>query len=354
LKFKKISGITPIIVILVSFVLFVSFLAIIWNANRLLKSKVESYLGKNFSIESISAGWGKIEISNLKVRDLFGREVGRTELVTLKADFFDLLRKRYTISEVRIINPFFLIETDDKGKPIFPSIIKDQKKEGERDTRKERTERTPLLVKKAQILNGSIDYVDKGLKGQPQTIKLRNVDLEVKNISYPFGESFILFNLRADIPGPTSKGRMTGKGKMNMLRKDTESTLALKNLDVKILEPYYRKARSDLEIEKGLIDIDLSINISSGMINAPCKLVIRDLKLAESSNLKRRLISESLKATLSLLKNEKGEIVFDFVIGGKIDDPHFNLREEIIRGIITSLGKKIGALLPNFPRKGIF
>lgn len=345
MKPRKDAGVAIILIVLVGFIVAVSLIALLWNANRILKSRAESYLGKNFSIENISAGWGKIVVTNLIMKDTLGKEVGKTEKIVISADFLDFIRKKYSISEIRIMNPQFLIETDPKGKILLPIITKDQRMEKHPSAKKEGVEKTPLFVKRARIINGSIDYIDRGTKGSPAIIKLRNVDLELKNLSYPFSEDLIFFNIEAQILGHDSKGKLTSTGKTNLLSKDTSSIVKIKNLDAKILEPYCRKTRDDIRIKTGFLDIDMKIDILSRKIDAPCKVVIKDLQIAQTSNIKRRILDETVKSALSILKNERGEIVLNFVVTGNLDDPDFNIKEAIMKGILKSLGQKLGIFM---------
>ncbi|MCX7856513.1 MAG: DUF748 domain-containing protein [Deltaproteobacteria bacterium] len=355
MKLKNVTGIAVLFIVVVSFIVFVSVVVLFFNANRILKSKVESYLGKNFFIGSIHAGWGKIDVVDLRIKDNFGKEVGKTEKVTVTADFFDfLLGKKYSVSQVRIINPYFLIETDSKGKPIFPISIKDQTSDKGSPMRKEKTEKTQFQIKKTEIVNGSIDYIDRAHRDAPVILRFRNLDLELKNVIYPFSQDFIFFTVRTDIPSERSKGRMDAFGKTNILTKDTESDIKVRNLDLKVFEPYYGKTAKHFKIEKGFLDLDMKLKINSGKLHAPCKVVIRDLKVSSSTDVNKRIFEETIKGALSILKNQKDEIKLDFVLSGTIDDPQFNLREAIIKSIIKEVGEKLGILIPSVLRKSTF
>ncbi len=342
MRLKKETGTALIITAVALFILSISIFAIHVQSKRILKSKIESYAGKNLSIESVSSNFREITLSNVALRDKRGREIGKAEKVTIRPSILEILKKEYSISEIRIVKPYLLIETDRKGKPLFVFPIKSEKIEDRPTQRKEKREKISLNVEKTEIVNGSIDYVDRGTESLSAAFKIRNLNMVIKNLSHPLERGAILFDFQAEIPGYESTAKLAGSGKINLANKDTDSTLKIRDLDIKILEPYLKKTRDDLKIEKGLIDLEMRITVFAKKLNAPCKVIIRDLKIGHTSRIGSRFLEETLKRALFILKDKKGDVVFDFVVSGNLDDPDFDLKRAIKQGILKAIAEKVG------------
>lgn len=306
------------------------------NANRILRHELDKFLGEGFSVESIELHWGSVEVRNLSIIRPDKRITFKSSGLLVKADFIGLLKKENVISELALESPYILLEVDRSGKMIFPI----PKKEGGRD-RKEKSDKKPssFLVKTLEVKKGSIDYLDRKVSNVPALIKLRDIQLDVKNIAIPQDNVFSDYSITANIPGKMGTGVLKGNGRINLRTKDTKSKLSIKNLDLTEMRPYFQK-KGDVEVTRGFLSVDTNINISSSKIKAPGKMVIRDLEFRTGSG--NRFLGLPLLAVIKLLKDSNNEISLDFTIEGDLDNPKFNIRDSIIQKMTLSLAKTLG------------
>src|SRR3990170_8596624 len=137
-----ITGITFVILGIVIAVL-------IKNANRIIKHELESFLGKDFSVQRIDLHWGKVEALDISFKNPAGQEIFKTDRLILEADFIGLLKKQYILSHISLENPYILLKKDSKGEFVSPFPKKGSKTEGEKPM-------PPVFFKKIQIKNGSL------------------------------------------------------------------------------------------------------------------------------------------------------------------------------------------------------
>ncbi len=94
----------------------------------------------------------------------------------------------------------------------------------------------------------------------PAQIQLRELDLELKNIQYPFISSHSFIELKGKMKGRKKEGNIYTEGWIDLKNMDMETSFKVQEIDIKIFEPYYRK-RVSAEIEAGHIDMEAKIGV---------------------------------------------------------------------------------------------
>ena len=111
----------------------IAIVILIKNANRIIKHELESFLGKDFSVERIDLHWGKVEALDISFKNPAGREVFKTDRLTFEADFIGLLKKEYILSNLSIVNPYLFLEKNPNGNLMNPFQKKGPSRERETD-----------------------------------------------------------------------------------------------------------------------------------------------------------------------------------------------------------------------------
>lgn len=171
----------------------------------------------------------------------------------------------------------------------------------------------------------------------PAQIQLRELDLELKNIQYPFISSHSFITLNGKINGGKKEGNIYIEGWVDLKNMDMETSFKVQEVDIKIFEPYYRK-RVSAEIEAGHIDLEAKIRIKEKMIDAPGQLQLIDLRVKEEGT----VLWIPAKALISLLKDKGNRIQIQFHVKGNMGDPQFSLQETFLTRVAVSLAGTLG------------
>jgi len=172
----------------------------------------------------------------------------------------------------------------------------------------------------------------------PAQIKLREFDLDLKDIQYPIISTHSPIELKAKIEGKTKEGDLYTKGWIDLKTVDMETSFKVREIDVKVFEPYYRK-RVSAEIETGHIDMDAKVTVKKRMIDAPGQLELGNLHIKEGGG---TVFWIPAKHLISILKDKKNRINVRFHVKGNIDDPQFSLQETFLNRLAISLAEALG------------
>jgi hypothetical protein len=331
---KKGTKIAFIVLGAIALILSISIALLIRYANTVIKYELESLLGKDFSVRKIDLHWGRVEAFDISFRNPAGKTILKTDSLVLEADFMGILRKKYIVSNLSLKNPYLFLEKDMRGNLIYPLPQGKIKKE---ETKKPGI---PIIIKKINLIDGSLDYLDRKVSPAVLT-KLRDIELELKDITFPFEENFSTYILSASIPGSHSTGILKSKGKIKFKTKDTDCKVELRRLDITGFKPYFQK-KSDVNVKKGNFDLDLDVKIKLRKINAPGRAVLRDLDFESGSGIGNTFLSIPRSAVINFLKNNNNEIVVNFVLEGDLDNPKFNIRERFIEKVTIAIAETLG------------
>jgi uncharacterized protein involved in outer membrane biogenesis len=322
---------------IIAFVLVVgiAIAILIHNVNKIIKHELESALGEGFSVRKIDLRWGRVEAFDISFKNPVGKEVFKTESLILNADFTSILRKKYIISNLNLKNPYIILETDNKGNLIAPFPQKEPTKEmAEKPL-------PPIVTKKIEIKNGALDYLDRKVSKTPVLTKLRDIELEFKDIAIPLGDNFSTYTLSANVPGNQSIGILKSKGKIKPKTRDMDCKVEIRKLDITAFKPYYQK-KSDVNVTKGTLDLDMDTKVKSRKINAPGRAVLKDLDFEKRPGLGGTFLNIPLSAVILFLKKNNNEIVVNFVMEGDLDNPKFTLREGFMDKIAIAMAEQLG------------
>jgi hypothetical protein len=314
-------------------ILVITTLFFIKNANRIIKHELDHLLGKDFTVQEIRLKWNEVEALHLSYKSPEGKIVFRADSLVLSTDLTGLLKKNYTVSNAVLTNPYLFIETDNKKNLKMPFA-----------SRKEKGEEKPSFafrIQKIQIQNGSLDYLDSEVAGEPVLTELRNIDIESENIIFPLKDNVSDYRFTARVSGKLSAGTVQSHGKVNLKTLDMDSKINLKDLDVTHFKPYFQK-KGDMNMKRGLLDLDMDMKILSGKIHAPGRAVLKDLQFESSGAVGGKFLSLPAHAVLLFIKNHKDQIDFNFILEGDLNNPKFSIREGFVENLSLGIAGKLG------------
>ncbi len=238
------------------------------------------------------------------------------------------------LSGVILSKPFIRIEEDRAGHLVSPLP--------EKPTKGQKPEKTAVsvMVNDLSVTNGEVLYLDGKISHPPHPIRITDISLKTDSFSLPATDKWTTWQLTAHIPGKASTGQFGGTGRTNLRNFDTSAKLTLRSLDMLAFKPYLQK-KGEADLRGGTFDMDMDLTIKARYIHAPTHTVIKNLQFAPGGGTDRFLgIPRSL--IIKLLETSKNEIPLDFVVEGRLDDPKFNLSEDLVRKFAVSIGQKLG------------
>lgn len=309
------------------------------HANKIIKYELQQFLGRGFSVQDISVRWGRVAAQGVKLHRPDGQEAFSTKDLGVLVSFIGLLKKEKMISDVTLDRPYLFLEVDKKGE-IAPLLPAREKYSGKQRKQQESSGKRafPVRIKKFEVNQGSLDYLDRKVSAVPALIKMREVRAELKNFSVPPDNRASDYELDAVIAGKVRKGTLISKGTINLRTKDTKSKLTIRDLDITQLRPYYEK-KGDVEVTGGLLSLDSSITIDKRKISSAGTITIKGLKFKSDGG---SFLGLPLLGITKLLKDNNDQISLDFTIEGDLDNPKFNITESLVQKLSLSLAKMLG------------
>jgi hypothetical protein len=339
-KSRKLLIITLVIVV----ALGLSVALLVKYTNQIVKVELERRLGNAFSVERIDLAWGHVEAVGVKLKNAAGKEVIRLDSLYVSADFMGLLRKEYVVSSVTLKNPYIFVEVDKKGDIVNPVLpVEPKSMEAKKQDQKGQKDQpmAPVTVKKIEIAGGAIDYLDRKTPKTPVLTKIRNINLEMKDVHTPFTDTFSQYVLSANMPGRMSTGVVKSNGKINLKTRDMGCKTQIRALDLTDLQPYFQKDNT-ATIRKGFLDLDIDARVVSKKIHAPGNAILKDLEFQSGSGGSNQFMGVPLSLVIEYLKTSNNEIPVAFVVEGNLDNPKFSLQEEFMAAMTIALAGKLG------------
>ena len=332
---------------IVALCLIVASLILAKLSGQLLKTQIEKSLGENVKASAVSISWRRVTVEDLTfLRD--GQTVGKIKAVDIKADFMSIIGDKLVISKVEVDQPYFKVIIDNKGNLLLPIALPEErtgegkqngkKKEPQRDENPKNT--MPVEVKTLVVRDGKVDFEDRSA-ARPVLLKFEDVKIDVNRIAYPFANQWTEYEVSSQLVGGRQKGSINTTGKTNFMNEETKIKIALKNIDLALLRPYIEK-KGDAGIERGFINMNMDAGVVKKHIKAPGTMAIRDLQLSSSGGVSGTFLGVPRSIVLSSLKNSKDEISLDFVLEGDLNNPRFNIRENLATRLSVGMANKLG------------
>ena len=323
-----------LIVFLIGGYFLLSFYAV-----KLVQAHLQRGMGAGVTGNEVRVNPTYLSVQNVEYEDPQSKQkLLKIEEVRVYPSVYSFLKGTPGIDKFRLIKPTFLFSRSREGAwsgPVPPvgkeaRPVPDEAKERKRDT-------FQIEIRKIQIQDGSLDLEDLRFGGPPVRIQVSRLDFEIEDICYPMVSRPSPFELKGTIKGTSKEGRLWVRGWINLETLDQETSLKIEGMDIKTLEPYYRK-RVSAEIESGLVGLESKISIKERIIDAPGYVELVDLRLKEEGT----FFWIPAKTLISLLKDKGNRIRARFHVRGNLDDPKFNLQESALNRIAFSMAEALG------------
>ena len=199
------------------------------NANEILKTQLEKSLGEDFRVERTVLNWGSVDAYGIRLLKN-GEEIARVGHINIRADFLGFLKTHYSISAVTIEEPYLKVVVDKQGILRVPFVAGVEKKEVAEENKKV----IAFEIGRIIIENGRLFLQDARILSAENTIVLRDLNLRLDNLAYPFENVFSGIKLSTVSEGKIISGRAGAVGKVNL--KTGSLDLHFEGTDIVILD----------------------------------------------------------------------------------------------------------------------
>ena len=314
------------------------FLVLSFYGAKLLRTELQKTLGPGLHVTEIKVKPTHLSLKGIRYDDPTLKErLFRVEEIRVYPALLASLQGRVGIREVALLKPSFFFFRSQEGIWTLPIPPRNQRGK-DRSEEEKRDEKPSVQIHRLQIEDGTVDVEDRKTGGPPAHVHLKDLDLEMEEIQYPFASIHSPIELKGRLKGVTKEGSFHMKGWIDLKTLDMETSFQSREIEVKTFEPYYRK-RVSAEIQSGLADLGANIAVRQRTIDAPGTLELTDLRIQEGGG---TVLWMPAKTLVSVLKDKGNRIKVRFRVKGNIDDPHFNLRENLATQIAISVAEALG------------
>ncbi len=300
---------------------------------KLIQPRLQRLLGPGFTLQEIRVKWTHLSIKGVTYEGLHTKKKYLlVEEVRIYPAILSLFMGPLRIREVTVREPSLSFYRTKEGVFVGPWEAPEKKeRKGPHDDQEERESKgVSLKIDQLRIEKGSALFEDWRSGEPPSRLRLNEIDLEMKDIQYPFHSTRSPIHLK----GKANKGsEIAAKGWINLKTLEVDTSLSLRHVDLKLFEPYYRK-QITAQIDSGTIATDTRITLKEKMIDVPGKLEVTGLRIKEGGGTVFWIPADKL---LSLLRKKGDRIQVSFHLRGSVGDHKFSLQEALLTQIALSL-----------------
>lgn len=325
------------------------FLVLSYTQCRFIRTRLEQTMRPGLRVGEINVKPTHLSLKGIQYEDPISKKrLCQIEEMKIYPSLLAVLGGTGTVQIRRcmILRPSFFFYRSREGVFIgpFPKAGKEKDEtrekaqEGSSQGEKRKAQAATVKIDRLQIEKGSFDFEDQKTEGSTAYLQLRDTDLEMKDLHYPPVSVHSPVELKGKFKGMMKEGNLSSKGWIDLQTTDMEMTLRTREIELRAFEPYYRK-KVTAEISSGHVNMDARITIRKHLLDAPGEMDLVNLRVKEGSGSVFYIPAKSL---IQMLKNKGNRMKVRFRIKGNLDDPQFNLRENVASRLAVALAESLG------------
>ncbi len=315
----------------------------LYLASRSLKPMVEEALGPRAEIGAIRLNWGSVEIEKLRIRAPRGwpaMDELRAEQIRISPDLRGLFSRQIVIRTIEIDGAYMsLLRTTDGRLRMLPSLL-------EKPTTEKSAPLPAVRIGHIGFTNSAITLYDASIRRPPLPLRTEQIRADIDDIQLPSLAGRTRFDVGGTLKGVRHDGTLSLKGWAEIASRDSEMHTRLRGVDLLALQPYLIKA-ARAGVKRGRLDLDIDARVKSKQLRAPGTVTLRGLELDPEGG---GFLGLSRRAAVSMMQDSEKKIVVRFELNGNIDDPAFNLNENIATRFGSALAQSLGVSIEGVAR----
>ncbi len=331
-----------ILIGILAILLIGGYFVLTFYAVKLMQPYVQKVMGSGLTLAQTQMRTTHLSVMGIQFEDPHSKQrFFKVNEVRIYPSLSSLVTNSLRIKEITILEPSFFFYRSREGGIVGPFAI--ATKQGEREEVSEKEDRKKkeaiqVQVDRIRVEKGSVIFEDQKVAAPPAQIKLRELNFEIRDIQYPLASLHSPIELKGKMNGQAREGSIHIKGWIDAKTMNLETSLEMKEIEVKTFEPYYRK-RVTAEIESGMMNMDSKITVKEKRIDAPGEMDLIDLRLKKEGGVVFWIPAETLR---SLLERKRNQIKAKFHLKGNMENPQFNLQETFLTQVGFSFAQALG------------
>ncbi|MFZ5800670.1 MAG: DUF748 domain-containing protein [Candidatus Omnitrophota bacterium] len=277
----------------------------------------------------------------LEIRNLDIPQFAKVERVIVSPVVAGFARGRIVLGKVALVRPRATLSRSPDGSFNVPEGIKEKLREKSKAP-------TPVLISGLVIKDGEVIFSDEG-KSPPFSFKVRNINADIGNKILSFNPFLTRISAAAEIIGKEDAppAVVSAAGWVNFLKKDMKAALELYDLDAVYFLPLYSNLVAS-KLQNGIVSFKSDLVAKNNALVANCRLNIKDLVFVKPEEEGAPNLT-FLDIVTGGLKTENKEVVVDFVIKTKLDNP----KVDLVKLSGSVIGKALGEQMLAHPEETV-
>ena len=362
---KALLKIFAVGIILIAFIAAGIAIYMEFYGKQLLEAKLSDVLGAKLKFSGVSLDLSKYSV-NFRGFTI-PAEIGFENKAIFHAEKFILVfdkgkfekEKKIAISEVIIDKGVFDIERNQKGIFNMAGFGNSQYSHKETGIAWAGENIMPIYnfaknARRLLVKNSAVNFKDYYISQQPYAVTCRNfaADIRMAPENEPLhGLIPVSFKLSLEIPkGAAPAGApgavfMEGNAAVYKNKVDTEFAIDTQDIDVMQFLLYFNNY-TPFTFYGGEFDSNTKVAMHNNVLNSPTTMVWRRLNLAiDQGRENTSFLEASVKKLVPYLTSGAGEITFDFVIKGSVENPEVGIGPKVKMAIGMSVMDEVGDIL---------
>ncbi len=309
---------------------------------RFIQPLLQKAMGSRFTVEEIAIKTTYLSAKGVRYEDSGSRQLFfQAQEIRIYPSPLSLLKKSLHVKEFAVLQPSFFFYRSREGRLAGPWVQTKEESQGNgisKGEEKKRKEAFEIQFDRIRIQRGTIDFEDGKVGDPPSRMKWRDLDFEIKDLRYPLASLQSPVALNGKMEGKAQDGSIAIKGWIDAKTMDMETSLKIREMEIKTFEPYYRK-RVTAEIESGTLGLDSRIAVKEKRFDAPVELDLMNVHIKEGEGTVLWIPAETV---ISLLEKKGHRIRAKFRLRGNVENPQANLPETLLTQVAISFAQGLG------------
>ncbi|MBL8520013.1 MAG: DUF748 domain-containing protein [Betaproteobacteria bacterium] len=301
-----------------------AFLFALWQVLlRQAEQSIRTALGPEARAARIGLAWNGVDIEDLSYAAPAGwpgRHPLRVARIRVVPEWLSLLSQDIRVARVEVTGADVTIWRTGQGRWRAVPAFTEPRRVAGAGPEAGHAPRRRIHIGELVITGSSVAMIDSLVSQPPHRVALRGVNAIVRDVALGDAAAPLAIQATARL-GAAGQLRLSGRLTPGTL--DSQLEFGAQRVALASVEPYLLKA-AEAGVRRGEFDLQLRSTIAQRLLDAPGRVVVRDLELKAGGGV-TTFMGLPREALVERLKDHEGRIDIPFHLAGRLDDPSFSV-----------------------------